>query len=145
MRELWDADDISDGEQVRTRPKRLPVDRRVLAWLGDKDRLIWELSEQNASVRLIARAVGLNSGTVCRRIAAMRRRFAAPIVHVMIEQIIPVPDVARKIALLHHAGGLSCAAVARKLNVSEASVREHVRYAAGISSIIERRRAIQLT
>jgi IS30 family transposase len=143
MRELWDADDIASGQQVRAQARPLPVDRRVLVWLDETDRLIWELAEQHASVRLIARAVKLNSGTVSRRITAMRRRFALPIVGLMLETAIPVPDEARKIALLHHAGGLSCAAIARKLNVSESSVREHVRYAAGISSIIQRRRAIQ--
>lgn len=131
MLALFDSSEIGDGEQVRS-IRRQPLDRAAAEWLSDTDRAIYELADQGVALRVIARAVSLNHGTVSRRLAHVRRRLRSPVVRALLSGRCPVPEASRKITLLHLLAGRSVRQIARTLNTSEATVREHVRYTCGI-------------
>lgn len=138
---LFDSSEIIDGEQLTTRRRR-PLGRAAAEWLSETDRVIYELADQAIPVRVIARAVSLNYGTVSRRISQVRKRVASPVVQGLLLGDCPVPERSRKIALLHLLSGRSIPRVARTLNMTESVVREHVRYASGIVQGLLRRDAV---
>ncbi len=138
---LFDSTEVADGEQVRSLRRR-SLGRAALDWLCDSDRTIFELAEQGIGLRVIGRAVSLNQGTVCRRLARVRRRLASPLVQTLLVPDSPVPETCRKIALLNRLSGRSIPDIARTLGLTESAVREHVRFACGIVQGMLRRNSV---
>ena len=77
MQQVFDINEV--GADRRSSETRSLRKSRAWPYLSEADRTMIELSEQGLSCRLIGRAVGLNAGTVSRRLALVRVRLASPL------------------------------------------------------------------
>ena len=137
MQQVFDINELS----VDRRQLSAPGLRKSRAWryLSEADRTLLELSERGLSCRLIGQAVGLNAGTVTRRLATIKARLASPLARFALDPTTALPEAARDVSLQYAITGLRPAAIARALNMSAAQVRDHLSFAQGVMRGASRR------
>lgn len=130
MQQVFDINDVAGSH--RTVEKRSLRKSRAWPYLSEADRTMIELSEQGLSCRLIGRAVGVNAGTVCRRLALVRARLASPLARFALDPHSRLPESARTISLHYAVTGLRPAVIARSLNLAPPVVRDQLHFAQGV-------------
>lgn len=134
---------VFDIDWVKYIRRDAPVSlRKSRAWtyLRESDRTILEMIEKGLSHRLIAQAVGLNAGTVSRRISLVKTRLQSPMAKLALDPTSPLPTTHRESALLHAVTGMSLREVARTRRVPLSAVTDHIRYAQGVARGMAARR-----
>ncbi|HEX8325159.1 MAG TPA: hypothetical protein VF595_14750 [Tepidisphaeraceae bacterium] len=134
---------VFDLETQKIRPRESPATLRATkAWhyLRPADRTILEMVERGLSHRLIGQAVGVNAGTISRRLALIRSRLQTPLARCCLDPTTPLPADARESALLHSVAGLSVREIARTRCTSASAVTDHVRFAQGVARGVSARR-----
>ena len=128
--------DLDELQAKKLRPIGVETSvRRSKAWLylNDADRTLLEMVEKGISHRLIGQALGLNAGTVSRRLAMLRSRLRSPLARCALDPVCPLPSDARLIALMHIIGGQPIRQIARLQHLTAAAVAEQLTYARGIA------------
>lgn len=137
MQQVFDL----DSQKIRPRESSASL-RKTKAWhyLKDSDRLILEMVEKGISHRLIGQAVGINAGTVSRRLALVRLRLQTPLSRCALDPTTPLPADYRESVLLHAVTGQSLREVARTRQTTLSAVTDHVRFAQGLARGLSARR-----
>ena len=130
MQQVFDIDSI--GTDRRTVEFQTLRKSRAWRYLNEADRTIVELSEQRLSHRLIGRAVGLNAGTVTRRLAMIRARLTSPLAKFALDPTTALPETARDVSLHFAVTGLRPAVIARSLGLTPPEVRQTLTFAQGV-------------
>ena len=134
---------VFDLDTQKARPRETADTlRKSRAWhyLGERDRTILEMIERGVSHRLIAQAIGLNAGTVGRRLGLIRTRLGSPLARVALDPTTPLPADCRESATLHAVTGLSLREIARTRRLPLHAVTDHVRFAQGVARGMTARR-----
>jgi DNA-directed RNA polymerase specialized sigma24 family protein len=118
--------------------------RKSRAWpyLREQDRTLLELVEKGLSHRLIGQAIGINAGTVSRRLVTLRNRLASPLGKLALDPTTPLPAESRESLLLHAVAGLSLRETARTRRLPLGAVTDQVRYAQGLARGLGARRGV---
>jgi DNA-directed RNA polymerase specialized sigma24 family protein len=120
-------------EQVPTAARERPrqrvgpgISRQVLErarLLLPHERTLLELHLEGASLSSIARAMGISSGTACRRLSRIVTRLRNPLIGVLLESHCPLPCEHRQVGIEHFLLGLSARHIAEKHQMNERHVR----------------------
>ncbi|MGN6626114.1 MAG: hypothetical protein ACTHLN_05795 [Tepidisphaeraceae bacterium] len=131
--QVFDLDEL----QAKSRPPRAKEAsvKKSKAWLylNEADRTLLEMVEKGLPHRLIGQALGLNAGTVSRRLAMIRTRLHSPLARCALDPRCPLSSEARLIALMHTLGGQPVRHIARLQHLTPAAVNEHLTYARGVA------------
>lgn len=134
---------VFDLDTQKARPRETADTlRKSRAWqcLGERDRTILEMVEKGLSHRLIGQAIGLNAGTVSRRLGLIRTRLTSPLARLALDPAAPLPADCRETAKLHAITGLSLREIARTRRLPLHAVTDHVRFAQGVARGMTARR-----
>ncbi|MDB5324859.1 MAG: hypothetical protein JWM57_428 [Phycisphaerales bacterium] len=134
---------VFELDTLKSRPRdTLPSLRKSRAWdhLKEADRTILEMVEKGLSHRLIGQAIGLNAGTVSRRISLIKARLQSPLARCALDPLTPLSADIRQSAVLHAVTGMSLREVARHRRLSIIAVTDHVRFAQGVARATMTRR-----
>ena len=134
---------VFDLETQKARPRETADSlRKSRAWqyLSERDRTILEMVEKGLSHRLIGQAIGLNAGTVSRRLALIRTRLMSPLAKLALDPSTPLPADCRETARLHAITGLSLREISRTRRLPLHAVTDHVRFAQGVARGMTARR-----
>ena len=137
MRQVFDLDAVpSKAKDVSASLRKT----RAWPYLKESDRTILEMVEKGLSHRLIGQAVGINAGTVSRRLALIRVRLTSALARCALDPGTPLPAADRETVLLHGVAGLSLREVARTRKLPLGTVTDQVRYAQGVARGLAARR-----
>lgn len=115
--------DESYADQPAIRPDAADVLRRA-ALLPEPDRAIVHMSlKTGASRHVIGRALGLNPGTITRRLQRIGARLHDPIVLALLDPACPLIGEYRQVGVEHFLQGLSTHAIAQKHRISHDRAR----------------------
>jgi DNA-directed RNA polymerase specialized sigma24 family protein len=97
---------------------------RRAALLPEADRAIVHMSLKAGATRhMIGRALGLNPGTITRRLQRIGARLHDPLVIALLDRSCPLVDEYRQIGIEHFLQGLSTHAIGQKHRLSHDRVR----------------------
>ena len=101
-------------------------------YLAEPDRRLLTLAlKHRLSVREIAPLVGLNHGSVARRVQQLKRKLCDPLIVSLVDPRCPLAQLDRELALDHHLRGRSQRSIALLHNLPPREVRRRLLYVRG--------------
>lgn len=121
---------------------RAPEDLRLLEFLHrmrpridllePSDRVLLDLIPTGLRThREVARLLGIDAGTISRRLRQVLKRLNDPLVGVLLDRNCALPAEARQIGIEHFLMGLTATAIADKHQMHRRRVREQLSYMRG--------------
>jgi len=126
------APDAPPGRRPGDAPAgNAPLILRCVLLPPDQRRIMELLLSGEYSLRALSRMAGVNAGTMCRRVQAIKARLASPIVGELAHRGNELPEPVRQAAVLHFVHGLTLRALCERLQMTRESALRAIEFVHG--------------